>query len=109
MIGRPLAGLQEGMLFSRRRQRPVDEPLFDTRTVDFVALSPDRSTVALVIVVDSAWTGSEQQRESLREKIGAYVGYAAGGQLEQEQPQLAGLPWEIRVGLTEDVDPASGV
>lgn len=68
---------------------------FDPASVDVVALSPDRSTVDLVIVQSGEWTGSDTQLESLQAKIQSYVGYALDGQLVEQYPEVEGLPWRI--------------
>jgi hypothetical protein len=69
--------------------------IFDARTVDLVALSPDGTTVCLYIVSDSEWTGSDAQINSLQSKIHAYVGYVLDGQMAAAYPETHDPPWQI--------------
>jgi hypothetical protein len=83
--------------FKRKRAETAasDSGDFDPAKIDLVAVSPNRDSVNLYIVVDSAWTGSDAQIRSLLEKIHNYVGFAVDGQLAARYPDVAGLPWTI--------------
>lgn len=81
-----------GAVIFRRKDR--DAP-FDPATIDLVALSPDETTVELVIVADAGWSGSDLQIRSLQEKIQSYVSFAVDGQLVDAYPDMAGRPWRI--------------
>jgi hypothetical protein len=61
--------------------------LFDAGKVDFVALSPDSSSVRLYIVCHFGWTGSDAQINSLQTKIHNYIGFAVDGQLASTHPE----------------------
>lgn len=62
-----------------------------------MALSPNETTVELVIVADAGWSGSDEQIRSLQEKIHTYVGFAVDGQLTETSPEVADRPWSIVV------------
>jgi hypothetical protein len=79
----------------RRKQSEPSSPLFDPAKVDLVTLSPDETTVELVIVADSGWSGSDEQIRSLQEKIQTYVGFAVDGHLAASYPDVADRPWTI--------------
>lgn len=61
----------------------------ETETIDFVVLSPDGSTVGLVLVEAREWAG-EQQLYQLQEKVNAYTSFALEGGLARTYPSLAG-------------------
>jgi hypothetical protein len=71
--------------------------VFDPSTIDIVAMSDDHSSVALFIVQSRPWTGSDSEIESLRQKVRNYMAYAVEGQLADDYPGAAGLPWRIVV------------
>ena len=73
----------------------VPEALFDASKIDLVTVSPDGTRVDLIIVNDSAWTGSDAQVMSLQQKIHSYVGFALDGQMAAAYPQTDGLAWRI--------------
>ena len=73
------------------------DDLFDPSTVDFVALAPDGKTVALYVVQQGTWTGSDGQLRTLQEKVHNYVGFALDGQMVRMYPDTEGLDWTIRV------------
>lgn len=82
------------------RRRPPESPsdaLFDPSTVDLVVVSPDGTTVALHIVNDAPWSGSDAQIESLQRKVHNYVSFALDGQMVRMHPETDGLSWQIRV------------
>ena len=86
----------------RRKQSEPSSSLFDPSKVDLVALSPDETTVELLIVADSGWSGSDEQIRSLQEKIHTYVGFAVDGQLAATCPDVADRPWSIVVQCAGD-------
>lgn len=45
----------------RRKQNEPSAPLFHPEKIDLVALSPNETTVELVIVADRGWSGSDEQ------------------------------------------------
>ena len=90
----------------RRKQPESSSPLFDATKVDLVALSPDETTVELVIVADGDWSGSDEQIRSLQEKIQTYVAFAVDGQLAATYPDVADLPWSIIVQCSADTPDA---
>jgi hypothetical protein len=60
-----------------------------TEIVDLVALSPDQTTVQLVMVEERPWEGDQQLYE-LQEKVNTYADYALGGGLLQDYPIAIG-------------------
>ena len=92
--GQPLS-----MAFGRKRKRTdgPDETLFDSSGVDVISVAEDDSLVELHIVVDHAWTGSDEQITSLQQKINTYVSFAVDGQLAATFPEVNGLPWRVVV------------
>ena len=84
------------MRFKPRPQAPPKpEELFDRSTIDIVAIAPDGSTVELIVVNDSPWTGSDGQVLSLQEKVNSYVSYALDGPLHKAYEDTFGHPWRI--------------
>ena len=84
----------------RRRQQVASQPTdvgFDPKKVDLVGLSPDGTTVSLFIVVDCLWSGSDEQIESLQQKVHNYVAFALDGQMVATYPETEGLAWQIRI------------
>jgi hypothetical protein len=92
------------MAYDAARARTGDT-LFDSSTIDLVSLAPGEDAVELVIVSDAPWTGSDEQIASLQEKIHAYVGFAADGQMAATHPEVANLPWRIVVSCAQQPDP----
>lgn len=89
------------MAFWKKR---VDEVLLDATKIDIIALAPESAFVQLFITHGFPWTGSDQQLQSLREKVHTYVGYALDGQMAAEHPEFAGLPWRIAIVAKEPPD-----
>jgi hypothetical protein len=73
------------------------EVLFEPAIVDVVSVTPDGSRARLYIVSASPWTGSDQQLDSLQQKIHNYVGFAVDGQLAASFPETVGLRWQIAI------------
>jgi hypothetical protein len=69
--------------------------MLDPAKIDFITLSPDGSTALLYIVVDSKWSGSDDELDSLMNKIDNYVGFATDGQMTSTYPETAGLAWNV--------------
>ena len=82
-------------LWKKDRKLPAAEALFDASKVDLVAISADGTAAEVVIVNDSAWTGSDAQVMSLQEKVHAYVSFALDGQMIAAFPETEGLAWRI--------------
>jgi hypothetical protein len=77
------------------KKKPVVS-LFDPDKIDVVATAPNGS-VRLVVVQDQPWTGSDEELQSLRQKVHNYVAYAVDGQMHRDKPESQGHPWSIAV------------
>lgn len=74
-----------------------DGLLFDPAKIDVVAMSPDGAAVELVIIADGPWTGSDEQVNSLQQKVQTYVSYAVDGAMVSAHPGTERLPWRIGI------------
>ena len=65
--------------------------VFDAGSVDIVSIPADGATVDLHIVQDQPWSGSDEQINSLQQKINNYAAYAIDGPLVEAYPEANGL------------------
>lgn len=96
------------MVTMLRRQKGSEsggEELFDATKVDVVTVSQDGKTVSAIISQPGPWTGSNEQINSLQEKIHNYAGFVLDGQMTRLYPETKGLAWNIsldcRFGLPD--------
>jgi uncharacterized protein DUF6572 len=83
------------MLKRRKESGSGDETLFDATKVDLVAVSQDGKTVSVIVAQPGPWSGSDDQINSLQEKIHNYVGFALDGEMVRLYPETEGLAWNI--------------
>ena len=69
----------------------------DPDALDSLSLDPDRGEVILGIDIPGALRGSRQLADALVKKVNAYLAFLAGGELEKQHPQTAGLPKTIEI------------
>ncbi len=80
----------------RLGKKKPDGALFDPTKVDVVSIAAD-GTVELALVQAHAWTGSEAELNTFRQKVQTYVSYAVDGGMVADYPETQGQPWRIVV------------
>jgi hypothetical protein len=88
----------------RRRQSPP-QSLFDPGKIDLVTQDPSGGA-NLYVVQDQPWIGSEEEAESLEQKLRTYVNFAREGQMQDMYPELRGQPWRIFIDTYVGPPPA---
>ncbi len=87
--------LTSGHWPARLRQYWSVPEAFDPGKVDLVSVSPEGTTVNLYIVQSDAWSGSDEQLQTLQQKIHNYVSFALDGPMVEHYPETAELSWRI--------------
>jgi hypothetical protein len=69
--------------------------------LDALGRDPESGEVVLVMLEPRRWDGGDTQLLQLQEKLNAYLSFALDGELQEQLPQLAGVPVRIQLACAE--------
>lgn len=82
-------------------------PVSDPNSVDLVTRDPRSGEVALIMVEDRPWDGSEARMAEVQAKANAYLAFALDGQLPRAFPEARGQPLRVQLDCVTEPDPAT--
>ena len=79
-------------------------PLHNPNVIDFLALDSETDEIVLGITEARPWDGTDQRVYELQEKINTYLGFALGGEMLNNLPQLEGKKLRLQLDCVEEPD-----
>ncbi|HEY3357890.1 MAG TPA: DUF6572 domain-containing protein [Polyangia bacterium] len=76
------------------------------KMIDLVTSKSDGTSV-LLMIEERPWDGSDERLDQLQAKVNSYVSYALDGYLENQFPETAGMPFELRLDCASEPDQRS--
>ncbi|GAA4566498.1 DUF6572 domain-containing protein [Planotetraspora kaengkrachanensis] len=75
----------------KRKKHGIENP----EVIDIISLTPDSDVIEIHMVQTVEWGGKGDQVLLIQDKLNAYLNFLLSGQLAEQAPAHAELPWRI--------------